>query len=116
MDEKPLVWVAGSQDAVRNFPDDARRRAGFELYLVQRGLKPTDFKPMPDVGAGVYELRIRTALEHRIFYIAKYEEAVYVLHAMEKKSQKTLKRDLDLARDRLALVTHIRSTARRIHD
>jgi phage-related protein len=62
---------------------------------------PTDWKPMPTVGAGVAEIRIRGRLEHRIIYIAKFEEAVYVLHAFRKKSQRTSAADLDLARTRL---------------
>lgn len=56
---------------------------------------------MTAVGSGVMELRIRTGVEHRVFFVARFEEAVYVLHAFEKKSQRTSKRDLDLARARL---------------
>ena len=57
---------------------------------------------MPSVGAGAQEIRLHTGLEHRILYVAKFEEAVYVLHAFEKKSQKTARADLELARLRLA--------------
>jgi phage-related protein len=104
MAEKPLAFVGSSRLDLRAFPPDARRRAGFELHQVQQGLAPSDSKPMKLVGPGVLEIRIHTEREHRVFYVAKFEEAVYVLHAFEKKTQKTPKRDIDMGRARLALV------------
>lgn len=102
--EKPLVWVGASKDVVRSFPEPARRRTGFELNQVQIGCSPTDWRPMPSVGPGVIELRVHAAGEHRVFYVARFEEAVYVLHAFEKKSEKTPQRDIDVGRTRLAWV------------
>ena len=102
MDEKPLAFVGSSREDLRSFPADARRRAGFELDQVQRGLLPTDWKPMTSIGSGVMEIRIHTGVEHRVFYVAKFEEAVYVLHAFEKKGQKTSKRDIEFGRARLS--------------
>ena len=102
MTEKPLAWLGSSLDDVRAFPDEARRAAGYQLGRVQQGLMPDDWKPMTTVGAGVYEIRIHTALEHRVFYIAKYEEAVYVIHAFEKRRPQTREADVALARKRLA--------------
>jgi phage-related protein len=87
---------------MRAFPEDARRQAGHELYQVQQGLSASDWRPMPSVGTGVMEIRIHTAREFRVFYVAKFEEAVYVLHAFEKKTRKTPQRDLDLTRSRYA--------------
>lgn len=84
MSEKPLVWLGDSQDTIRAFPDDVRKIAGFQLWRVQRGLEPNDWKPMPSVGLGAQEIRIHTGSEHRVLYIAKFTEAVYVLHAFEK--------------------------------
>jgi phage-related protein len=104
MDEKPLDWVGSSLADLRRFPEHARRRAGFELHQVQQGLQPTDWKPMRSVGAGVEEIRIHTETEHRVFYVAKFEEAVYVLHAFEKKTQRTSLREIAIARKRLAAV------------
>jgi phage-related protein len=98
---KPLKWLGSSRDALRRFPSDARQRAGYELHRVQSGRQPSDWKPMPSIGPGVKELRIHTELEHRVFYIARYEEAVYVLHACDQKSRKTAKNDLELAKSRL---------------
>ena len=100
MAEKPLIWLGDSRDAVRGFPDAARQIAGFQLWRVQGGLEPNDWKPMPSVGPGVQEIRIHTGAEHRVFYIAKFAEAVYVLHAFEKRTRKTPPHDVTLARDR----------------
>ena len=81
--------------------DRAKKRAGYELYRIQQGLEPTDWKPMPSVGASVREIRIHTDREHRVIYVAKFEEGIYVLHAFEKKSRKTKRGEIDLARQRL---------------
>ena len=105
---KPLAWLGSALDDLKAFPDDARQRAGFQLYRLQQGLEPTDWKPMPSVGAGVREIRIQTGRAFRILYVAKFAEAVYVLHAFEKKSQKTAARDLALAEQRLAELTRQR--------
>ena len=74
--------------------------AGFQLRRVQQGLEPNDWKPMATVGPGVREIRVRTGLEHRVFYVTAFAEGVYVLHAFEKRTRTTTKRDLDLARSR----------------
>ena len=98
MADKALQWVASSRSDVRAFPRDARRLAGVQLRRIQRGLEPFDWKPIPAVGPGVREIRFHTALEHRVLYVAKFAEAVYVLHAFEKRTRKTPKHDVDLAR------------------
>jgi len=64
-------------------------------------MMPTDWKPMRTIGSGVVEIRIHGRTEHRVIYVAKFFEAVYVLHAFQKKSQRTRKPDLDLAKTRL---------------
>jgi len=111
---KALFWLGSSRSDIRNFPVDARRRAGYELFLAQSGLEPSDWKPMSSVGAGVEEIRVRTGREHRVFYVAKFEEAVYVLHAFEKKTRKTPKPDLDLARSRLQELVRTRRVATKV--
>lgn len=68
---------------------------------MQLGLEPFDWKPMPTVGMGVNEIRVHTATEHRVLCLAKFAEAVYVLHAFEKRTRSTSRADLDLARQRL---------------
>jgi phage-related protein len=97
---KPLFWAGSTLQDLRAFPQDARRLAGHELHLIQQGLEPDDWKAMVSVGPGVYELRIRTAVEHRIFYVAKFAEGIYVLHAFHKKTQQTPQRDVELGRER----------------
>ncbi len=82
---KPVLWTGSTREDLRAFPKEARRQAGHELYQVQRGLDPSDWKPMASVGLGVREIRIHTGREHRIIYVAKFEEGVYALHAFEKK-------------------------------
>jgi phage-related protein len=100
MKMKSLKFVASSRDDLRNFPDEARRAAGFELHAIQSGLEPSDWKPMQTVGSGVKEIRIHILGEWRVIYIAKLHEAVYVLHAFQKKTRKTSRQDIDLARHR----------------
>lgn len=97
---KPLNFIGSSLDDLRNFPEEARKAAGFELYAVQRELDPRDWKPMPSIGRGVKEIRIHVLGEWRIIYVAKFEDAVYVLHSFQKKSQKTNQNDIELARRR----------------
>ncbi|MBW4053443.1 MAG: type II toxin-antitoxin system RelE/ParE family toxin [Proteobacteria bacterium] len=97
---KTLRWLGDSRSRLCEFPEAARRRAGFELWEIQQGNEPSDWKAMPSVGAGVNEIRVHTKGEHRVMYVAKFNEAVYVLHAFEKKTQRTAQHDIDMARAR----------------
>jgi phage-related protein len=97
---KRLNFVGSSLDDLRNFPDEARRAVGFELRAVQNGLEPSDWKPMQAIGPGVKEIRIHVLGEWRVIYVAKLRDAVYVLHAFQKKGRKTSQHDIDLARQR----------------
>ena len=110
MSEKPLFWLGSSRSDLKTFPPDARRIVGFQLRRVQQGLDPNDWKPMPTVGPSVREIRIHTGLEHRVLYVAKFTEGVYVLHAFEKRARKTPKHDLELARDRFRALVMRRRT------
>jgi phage-related protein len=85
---------------LRTAPVDVRSDAGYQLDLVQRGETPVDFKPMPDVGSGVSEIRVHGDSEYRVFYVAPFAEAVYVLHCFVKKTQATRRGDIDLGRKR----------------
>jgi|SRR5439155_6203996 len=106
---KPVQWMGSSRHDVRDFPPDARQAVGRELFRVQWGGVPGDFKPMPTIGSGVYEIRAHTKTEHRLIYVAKFEEAIYVLHAFEKRTRKTSQRDIEIARRRLKAVRQARS-------
>jgi phage-related protein len=98
--EKTILWLGSSRSDLQTFTRDARRLAGFQLRLVQQGLEPLDWKPMPSIGPGVREIRIHTEVEHRVCYVAKFTEAIYVLHAFEKRTRKTSQHDVELARQR----------------
>ena len=112
MSDKPLQWAGGSLAELRAFPAEARRRAGYQLRRLQQGLRPDDWKPMTRVGPGVAELRVHTGTEHRVFYIAKLDEAVYVLHGFEKSTRQTPHAAIALARKRLAAVLQARASRR----
>lgn len=101
IDSKPVEFLGNSLDALRSFPLTARREAGHQLDQVQNGREPDDWKPMNTVGQGVKEIRIRDAAgTFRVMYVAKFADAVYVLHCFQKKTAKTSKVDLDLAAKR----------------
>jgi len=100
---KPVHFVGTSREDLRELPDSAQETAGFQLFKVQQGKEPDDWKPMPSVGAGVQEIRVRDERgAYRVFYVAKFEEAVYVLRVFQKRSQKTAQPDLDLGKSRYA--------------
>jgi len=100
---KPVHFVGTSREDLRELPESAKETAGFQLFKVQQGKEPDDWKPMPSVGAGVQEIRVRDERgAYRVFYVAKFEEAVYVLHVFQKRSQKTAQPDLDLGKSRYA--------------
>jgi phage-related protein len=98
---KPVVFKFTAQKDIKSFPARVRQKAGHELMAVQMGMDPIDCKPMPAIGSGVKEIRIHENGEFRVVFIAGFPEAVYVLHAFQKKSQKTPKKDIALARQRL---------------
>ena len=100
MPDKALIWLGGSRTDLRAFPALARRLAGFQLRRVQQGLDPDDWKSMKTVGPGVREIRIHVPGAHRVFYVATRLGAIDVLHAFEKKTQKTSVHDLRIGRDR----------------
>ena len=102
---KAAYFVGTAHTDLAGFPDSARRRAGYELFMVQAGREPSDFKPIPSVGAGAYEIRVRAKTgAFRVIYVAKFEHAVYVLHAFQKKTRGTDKADIDLAARRYKLI------------
>ncbi len=100
--ERPLVWLGSSLADLRAFPADARRTAGYQLRRIQFGLMPSDWKALSSVGPGVYEIRVHTGVEHRVFYVAKFSEAIYVLHAFEKKTRQTRSAGIEVGRRRCA--------------
>lgn len=104
METKPILFIGSSRDDLREFPAEVRKALGDELLRVQNGLMPVDFKPLKDVGKGAYEIRVHLNGAWRVIYVAKFANAVYVLHAFEKKTQKTSQGDMELAKRRYKLI------------
>lgn len=95
---KKITYVGNAQKDIATFPEKARQRIVMALTVVSSGLElsPKEFKYMPTVGVGCYELRLKIDKQYRVFYIAKFKEAIYVLHAFVKKTQQTGKTDIEL--------------------
>jgi phage-related protein len=107
--EKEIRWVGSSYDDLLEFPDEARRQAGFQLAKVQAGLDPDDWKPFDVVGTGTREIRIKEAAGvFRVMYVAKFVDAVYVLHGFHKKTQATSRQDKEIAEARYRAVANVR--------
>ena len=107
--DKEIRWMGSAYEDILDFPSAARREAGFQLGRVQAGLEPDDWKPFDDVGPGVREVRIRDASGiYRVMYLAKFEDAVYVLHCFRKKTQATSKQDKAIAATRYRAVVQER--------
>ena len=99
---KPVEFLGDSLARVREFPNSARRAAGYQLDRVQRGLEPDNWKPIKAIGPGVRELRIRDRSgAFRVIYLATLPDRVVVLHAFQKKTQRTPRQDIDVAAKRL---------------
>jgi len=112
VDAKPILWVATARDDIRALSAAVRQELGTDLRRVQSGLPPRDWKPMPTVGSGVSEIRVRVQGAYRLMYVAKFAEGIYVLHVFQKKSQKTSPLDLELARTRYAAIRRARQEAK----
>jgi phage-related protein len=98
---KPLRFLGDSLKVMQEFPRGARSNAGRQLLLVQRGEAATDFKLMPAIGKGVEEIRVwDESGAYRVIYTARLADAVYVVHAFQKKTQATSKHDIETARKR----------------
>jgi len=109
--EKEIRWVGSAYDDLLAFPVEPRRQAGFQLNKVQAGLEPEDWKPFDEVGAGTREIRIREAGgAFRVMYVAKFEEAVYVLHCFQKKTQATSQQDKRIAEARYRAIVNARKS------
>ena len=98
---KPVEFRGTSLNDLREFPAAARREAGHQLDLLQQGRDPDDWKPMTTIGPGVREIRVRDDDGvYRVIYVTRFEDAIYVLHCFQKKTQQTRKADIHLAADR----------------
>ena len=107
---KPAIFLGDSRKRMRDFPEEAKAVTGRELYRVQCGLDPADWKAMNTVGVGVREIRVQEAGQFRVIYVAKFAEAIYVLHAFQKNTAQTPKRDIDLSRRRFNALAKVRTS------
>lgn len=104
--EKPLIWLGSSKKDLLSLPKEVQRFFGFALDFAQRGDKHDDVKVLKGFGgAGVLEV-VENDIggTYRAVYTVKFEEAVFVLHAFQKKSKQgitTPKEDMEIIRNRL---------------
>jgi phage-related protein len=109
--DKPIDWRGSSLDDLREFPERPRRQAGYELRKLQRAEVPDDWRPFPEVAPGVNEIRIDSSDGwFRVMYVAKFEEAIYVLHSFQKSTRKTARNDVEIAKTRYRAVIAERKT------
>ena len=107
---KRVIWLGDSKRRVQSFPEITKDILGEEIGLVQKGKNPRDWKPMPEIGFGVKEIRAHNPDEYRVLYVAKYPEAIYILNAFQKTGDKTSQKDKELGRKRYADLQKLRKT------
>ena len=101
---KPLYFVGTALEDLRGFPRAPRREAGYQLDRLQSGLDPSDWKPMPAIGRNVREIRIHQQGQYRVICTTRFANSIYVLHAFHKKTRKTRRQDIEIARRRLKAI------------
>ena len=106
---KKLLFAGSALADIRNFPVEARREAGYQLSQGQLGFEPTDWKPIGSIGPGVREIRIHKQGGFRVIYITRFHEALYVLHAFQKKTRKISRKDTEMIKARLKMISEARS-------
>jgi phage-related protein len=100
-----VMWEGDSKEVLHSFPPAARQNLGFELWRLQQGERPNDYKPLPSIATGVFELRDQDERAwYRIIYLSRINDVIYVLHCFEKKSREIPRRDFEKAKQRLKWV------------
>jgi len=100
-----IVWEGDSREVLRGFPEGVRQNFGFELWQLQLGERPSDYRPLPSIGAGVFELRDQDERAwYRVVYLSRINDVIYVLHCFEKKSREMPRRDFEKAKQRLKAI------------
>jgi phage-related protein len=112
---KDVEWVGNSKERLKQFPEEAKREGGRQLRFVQGGMQPNDWRPMSTIGAGVIEIRLHEPHEHRILYAATFPEAIYVLHAFEKKTRQTRQFDIEIARKNYDYIKEYRKKIKKVN-
>ena len=105
-DKKSLRFCRGAYDELLSFPKPIVKVIGYQLGRVEAGLEPDRWEWFATVGEGVRQLGVKDATAwYRTMYVTSFPEAIYVLHCFQKKTDKTPKRDIDIARARLSDLT-----------
>src|SRR3989344_7151875 len=99
---KSIIWLGDTHQITKEYRDMVRQEIGYNLDKIQRGREPSDWKSMNSVGQGVKELRVHEENEYRVLYVAKFEEAIYILHSFIKKTEQTSQKDIALGKKRYA--------------
>ncbi|HEV2521004.1 MAG TPA: type II toxin-antitoxin system RelE/ParE family toxin [Candidatus Acidoferrales bacterium] len=100
-----IAWEGDSREILQAFPEGVRQNFGFNLWQLQQGQRPSDYRPLPSIGTGVFELRDQDERSwYRIVYLSRINDVIYVLHCFEKKSREMPRRDFEKAKQRLKAV------------
>jgi phage-related protein len=100
-----IAWEGDSREVLKGFPEGVRQNFGFELWQLQLGERPSDYRPLPSIGAGVYELRDQDQRAwYRVVYLSRTNNVIYVLHCFEKKSREMPRKDFEKAKQRFKAV------------
>lgn len=100
-----VVWEGDSREVLQAFPEGVRQNLGFQLWQLQQGARPTDYRPLPSIGTGVFELRDQDERAwYRVVYLSRINDVIHVLHCFEKKSREMPRRDFERAKQRLKAV------------
>ena len=100
-----IVWEGDSRGVLSAFPEGVKQNLGFELWQLQQGARPRDYKPLPSIGMGVFELRDQDERAwYRVVFLSRINDVIYVLHCFEKKSREMPRKDFEKAKQRLKAV------------
>jgi phage-related protein len=105
---KKIIWLGATHEVVKEYPPNVRLSIGYNLDKIQRGFDPVDWKVMTGIEHGVKEIRIHEGNEYRVLYVAKFQEAIYMLHSFIKKTQQTAKKEIDIGKKRYLEMLEIR--------
>jgi len=100
-----VVWEGDSREVLQAFPEEVRQNLGFQLWQLQQGERPGDYRPLPSIGTGVFELRDQDERAwYRVVYLSRINDVIYVLHCFEKKSREMTRKEFGKAKQRLKAV------------
>ena len=100
-----IAWEGNSREVLQSFPEGVRQNLGFQLWQLQQGERPADYRPLPSIGPGVFELRDQDERAwYRVVYLSRIDDVIYVLHSFEKKSREMPRKEFETAKRRFKAV------------